>query len=270
MSQAEVLALIAIELIRNPDDHNRPIDLQHVEYLATAISRHGLQHPIQVIANSEGGYDVIAGLHRLEACRKLEMEEIECRVLPADTEPATLLEISISENESRKPETLSETMGRIDHIMRVRKCEIEEAAGQANVHKSKRSKFKLISGLCEDAKALIHEHPDKIGVSIAYDVARFAPSDEKEVEALQGILNGSLKRDMLKAWLTEPAEPKEKQISLKLTVEGIAVKLGIPESTDWNGIEAFTNALKSLLLAEKKFKRLVSELPNHIGEVASC
>lgn len=258
---------LALELISNPEGHNRPIDPQHVDYLANAIRMHGLQHPVVVVPNSKGGYDLVAGLHRLNACKQLGFDEIDCKLLPKGTDEATLLEISISENLSRKSETFSETLARIDHIMRVKKCSFEEAAKGANVHKSMTSKCKRVKDLCDAAKALIHQHPEKLGISIAYAVVRHATTDEKQVRALEGILNGSLTRDSLKDWLSEPAVPREKMIPLKLTLGGIAVRLGIPESTDWDGLEAFVNALKSLLMGEKKHKRLVCELPNHLGEV---
>ncbi|MCA9194632.1 MAG: ParB/RepB/Spo0J family partition protein [Planctomycetales bacterium] len=259
---------VAIGLISNPEGHNRPIDRKHAMYLANAIRMHGLQHPIIVVPNQIGGYDIVAGLHRLEACKVLGFTEIECRVLPVNTDQATLLEISISENASRKAETFSETLARIDHIMRVRKCRYEEAAKRANVHKSFTSKCKRVQKLKDAAKELIHQHPDKLGISIAYDVVRYADSETQQVAALQAVLAGELTRDGLKSWFATSDKNCEKLITLKLAIDGISFLLRLPESTNWEQLEGAMNQLKATLLGEKKFKRLICELPNHIGEAS--
>lgn len=258
------IQMLPIDQIHNPPDHNRPIDPKHVEYLARSIARHDLQHPITVIESSRG-FDVIAGLHRWTACKKLGHSEIACKLLDPATDPATLLEISISENASRKGETFSETLARIDHVMRIRNCSFEEAARDSNVHKSLASKCKRVEmGLCEEAKQLIHDHPEKLGISIAYAVARFARSHEAQARALNSVLSGDLTRDELVATLKR-GSTTNKKIKLRLSFEGIAINLGIPESTSLETLISICGKLKALLDAEKKHGRLVRELPDHIG-----
>lgn len=69
--------------------------------LVESIGRIGLQNPISVakgIAKREGGsdlsvFDLIAGAHRLEACRRLGLEEIEANVLQMSDRERLLWEI---------------------------------------------------------------------------------------------------------------------------------------------------------------------------------
>ncbi|HMN97454.1 MAG TPA: ParB/RepB/Spo0J family partition protein [Phycisphaerales bacterium] len=64
---------------------SRPVDAEHVRRLAESIAEHGLQSPITVYL-SGARYVLGDGRHRLEACRKLGMEELLaiCRAETAD------------------------------------------------------------------------------------------------------------------------------------------------------------------------------------------
>jgi ParB/RepB/Spo0J family partition protein len=54
----------------------------------------GLLQPIVVRPNKGGGYDMIAGIHRLEAAKKLNWKVINCIVLDdIDADQAELIEI---------------------------------------------------------------------------------------------------------------------------------------------------------------------------------
>lgn len=60
-----------------------------VETLAESIAENGLMNPITV----DAGYNLIAGLHRLEATKLLGWTEIECSILDVDDLHAELAEI---------------------------------------------------------------------------------------------------------------------------------------------------------------------------------
>ena len=60
-----------------------------VETLASSIAESGLMNPVTV----DAGYNLIAGLHRLEAAKLLGWTEIECSVLAVDEVHAELAEI---------------------------------------------------------------------------------------------------------------------------------------------------------------------------------
>ncbi|MEZ6098151.1 MAG: ParB/RepB/Spo0J family partition protein [Pirellulaceae bacterium] len=264
-TQSSQTKRISIDQIENRKDLNRPLDDKHVERLMDSIKRHGLRHAITVVAAGEK-YEVIAGSHRFEAVKRLGQEYIDATQLDPSTTSAELTEISIAENCVRKDETLSAQLARIDRIMRARGCSFEEAARRSSIGKATTSKLKKAKlGLCEDAIALVDANPHKLGISIAYDVARYARSEAAQIEALESILDSTLTRDALVRTLKSGSPPTTKKIKLHLTLEGIAVHLGIPTSTGLDKLIAICGQLKALFLAEQKHNRLIHELPQHIG-----
>jgi ParB family chromosome partitioning protein len=56
---------------------HRPMDVSRIEALAESINDLGLQQPISVHMDDEDRVHLVAGLHRLEAARKLGWEQIE-------------------------------------------------------------------------------------------------------------------------------------------------------------------------------------------------
>jgi ParB family chromosome partitioning protein len=73
---SETLKLDDIEIA----DRLRDADPAHVAALAESIGQIGLQVPIRVRIDREGAYHLIAGLHRIEACRMAGLNEIECLI----------------------------------------------------------------------------------------------------------------------------------------------------------------------------------------------
>jgi ribosome-associated translation inhibitor RaiA len=65
---------------------------QRVEKLADSVAKLGIQVPVSVI-EGEGGYTLVAGLHRLEACRRLGIEQIPCIVMEGGEIDAQLWEV---------------------------------------------------------------------------------------------------------------------------------------------------------------------------------
>jgi len=91
-------ALIKIDLI-DSNDRLRTADPAYVEGLAESIRIAGLDNPISVRPVGER-FQLIAGLHRLEAHRLLERSEIMASVLDVSEDEARLIEID--ENLFRK------------------------------------------------------------------------------------------------------------------------------------------------------------------------
>ena len=79
----------------------RQVRPEHVAYLADSIEHIGLQSPISVASGTskrpDGGSDVtfnlVAGLHRLEAYRSLGLVEIEAAIVQMDSDERALWEI---------------------------------------------------------------------------------------------------------------------------------------------------------------------------------
>ena len=78
------------------NDGRRKIDEENVMSLMNSIREVGLLNPITITQS----HILIAGAHRLEACKRLGMENIECGVTDLDGMRAELAEID--ENLTRK------------------------------------------------------------------------------------------------------------------------------------------------------------------------
>ena len=73
----------------NVPDTRRSVDAGKVTELAESIRRIGLLHPITVTCD----HRLVAGAHRLEACRKAGMSEIDCCFVDGDSLHIELAEI---------------------------------------------------------------------------------------------------------------------------------------------------------------------------------
>lgn len=73
---------IPIDEIYVPVKRRKTLDESTVEALAESIMESGLETPISVRPD-KGRYVLVAGLHRLEACRALGEESIEAVVVQA-------------------------------------------------------------------------------------------------------------------------------------------------------------------------------------------
>jgi ParB family chromosome partitioning protein len=83
------MAIVAIAEV-TIGTNRRPLREDRVVELMESIKMNGLLNPITIDANCK----LVAGLHRLTACKLLGFEEIECRVLThSDAEHARLAEI---------------------------------------------------------------------------------------------------------------------------------------------------------------------------------
>lgn len=267
MQNPDHTQFISVAQIRNPKDHNRNVDPKHVEYLANNIQRHGLRHPITVIANGIGGFDAIAGLHRLEAFRELGRKEIECKILNPSTSKAELVRISLAENHVRKNETLSETFARIDKIRRSEKCTFAEAGRFVEVAKSVVSKLNVIhSKLTPDALQLVDDHPEKLGISIAYLTATKARSPAQQIEWLTSIIDGSMTRDDITRSIKNLTGDSSQKISVNFKLADINVRFAFPKSATYDTLEAALTTLKAELAAVKKRDIHIADLPNYLTE----
>src|SRR3989344_3530047 len=79
--------LIAIEKIYVPQER-RQVSLDVVAELAKSISTTGLLHAISVVQEAHGqlNFRLVAGRHRLEACKNLGYENIPSNILASELE----------------------------------------------------------------------------------------------------------------------------------------------------------------------------------------
>lgn len=106
-----------------------------IEELAEDIRARGLINPITVMEDEQHRFTLIAGLRRLEACRKNGVEDIRATIVsPMDAD--ALLKMEFAENEQRQDFTMSE---RLDYAAKIKA--IEEAKAR-----ERKSFFSQIKG----------------------------------------------------------------------------------------------------------------------------
>lgn len=74
-------------------DRLRGVGLQQVDKLMDSIRQVGLINPITVGEETEDGYSLVAGLHRLEACKRLGHAEIDVHIVAMPDLQRQLIEV---------------------------------------------------------------------------------------------------------------------------------------------------------------------------------
>lgn len=132
-----------------------------VRKLADSIAEIGLMNPITVDAD----YNLIAGLHRLEAVRLLGWSEIECTVCELDQLHAELAEID--ENYIRAnltPLETSQLLFRRKEIYETLHPETKAGAAQGNGMKRSMENSDLTDNLSARSKSFAQDTAEKLGV----------------------------------------------------------------------------------------------------------
>lgn len=125
-------------------DRLRQPSLSKVAELAESISSIGLLQPIVIGANNQ----LIAGKHRLDACRSLGWEEIDCTVLVMDPLEAELAEVD--ENLKRNELTVleqSEHIARREEILESMGLRAKASPGTNQYTKSSNEPLPIIESL---------------------------------------------------------------------------------------------------------------------------
>jgi len=101
-------------------------DTGDIEALAADLGKHGLINPITVMDCQNGSYQLIAGLRRLEAAKRIHMTELRATVL-SPIQAEEMLEIEIAENEQRLNFTTAE---RLEYAEKIKAIEQAKARGR--------------------------------------------------------------------------------------------------------------------------------------------
>ena len=214
---------IKIEDIRI-NDGRRKIDEKTVNELMGSIECYGLINPVTVDKNMV----LIAGNHRLQACKRLGWEEIECTVMDLDKMKAELAEID--ENLIRKELDFieqGEQLARRKEIYEAlhpetkngggRKSEIrwprrpsdsqksfsEDTASKTGISdRSIRKKIQIARDLQPEVKEIVRE--SGIGSELAVKLARIKDPEEQK-DTAQKLAAGEIKASEITA---KPVKPK--------------------------------------------------------------
>lgn len=188
-------------------DGRRRMDAGHVRELEDSIRELGLLNPITI----DRGNVLIAGLHRLEAAKRLGWQEIECTVSSLDGLQAELAEIDenivrsdlpaleygeallrrkevyealhpeTKHGGDRKSEEIKTTKCRFDNV----KSFAQDTAEKLGVvPRTVERQIQTVKNLAPEAKEIIRDTDMKISKKAAMKLSRLEPAQQKEAAAL--------------------------------------------------------------------------------------
>lgn len=218
-------------------DNRREIDEPNVLNLMKSIREVGLINSITVTQ----GNKLIAGAHRLEACKRLGWTEIECNVAELDGLKAELAEID--EN------LIRHNLNHIDEGEQLlRKKEIYEMlypeTKQNAVFRGNQHIRPNVTVPTEHKKSFVDDSADKMGVSSSsvekkVQIAKNLTPEVKEIVKDNGI---GIKNSLKLARIKEPE--KQKEAAEKLAA-GIPIDKPEPVKPDYSSINASIAQLKN-------------------------
>jgi ParB family chromosome partitioning protein len=104
-----------------------------IEKLKDSIAALGVLDP-PILRKRAGGYQIVAGFRRIDACRLLGRSDLRARVLPTDTDDSTCVRLAIADNSLQRPLNLIETARALNLLAGVAADETDlsrQAAGLA-------------------------------------------------------------------------------------------------------------------------------------------
>jgi ParB family chromosome partitioning protein len=218
----------------NPQPRLRRLDQEKVQALVLSVQEIGLQSPISLRAhpvmeatprNHNGKlYSVVAGEHRLEACRRLGWKDIPAFIIDLDDAHCQLWEID--ENLVRAELTQLE---RAEHI-RVRKIvyeqlhpETKHGGDHGNQYTGGKPRQDPKLGSCQGPPSFIDDTAEKTGMSRT-DVARSAhradaidPEVKDAIRDMPEIADRGVELDAL-----AEAEPEDQKAAVEAVKSGKA------------------------------------------------
>ncbi len=261
------VSFISVDQIA-PAKHPRKLNPTKTKDIAKSVKEFGgLFQAIGVIADGDR-YRLVWGNHRLASYMLLGRTEIEARILLPETTPDQELSYSIQENALRTAESFEDTLARVEQYAAYKRCSMEIAAKQNGVSSSYVSKGRsTIKKLSGKARKLAREN--KVGLSVLYAIAK-ARSEEAQQKLLAAHLNGSMSRDDIELAVKKGSGKRvPKKTNLNLSIEGINIKLAIPNGVDYEQIKTTLNTLKGRLNTHAKQQIPIHLLPEVMTQEAS-
>ena len=106
----QIMELALSEIVMGKSNVRVQGTSENIDELAHAIRTHGLLEPIVVFKNKTGKYEVLAGQRRVTAVKSLGHDKIWCVVRTAPVEDGEAKSISLIENITQTPMSLSDTI----------------------------------------------------------------------------------------------------------------------------------------------------------------
>lgn len=194
------LALIETkgQSVRHEDDYD------HIVELANSILTAGLLQPI-VVAKNGKGFELIAGKHRIEACRRLGWKKIRANIVEKSKEYSRR-GFAMIENVLRKSMSIEEETNVVELLHDEEKKSIGQICGITGKGRAWVQSRLLASNLNPKVKERLFAND--INISIAEELAKIEDeSIQNEVmwQAIQCRLTLSQVRDLAKLYLDAPS-----------------------------------------------------------------
>jgi ParB family transcriptional regulator, chromosome partitioning protein len=219
-------------------------DEDYIDLLAESIRESGMVSPVVVRpleSKASVGeapsldskpYELVAGHHRVEACRKLGLGTVRAliRVL-ADSEAALAL---TADNAVRKALTDYERYKHIEMLQACGVCKTQASIARAlGVSETLVSFLKSFGSLPAEARRVLDEKPDAVGSTYAAQLKQFADSQpELVVRAVELIVAGKLKASAAQLWIANQIAKPARSYSKTIRIQnrfGVDVKLQVKE-----------------------------------------
>jgi ParB/RepB/Spo0J family partition protein len=175
VNMREVVMPLSLDEIQIPEGR-REVDPAVVKRLADSIDNVGLRHPITVRRKGEG-YVLVAGRHRMEACRKLGRDHVQATIVSMTNAEARMWEIA--ENLHRAELTKLERAEQIEEWRElVLKVSTPEQPREAGIRKT-------ADELGIDPAAVVHARKIASITPEAKEAAQEAGIDDNQSKLLQ-------------------------------------------------------------------------------------
>ena len=187
------------------NDGRRELDMKAVKELAKSIRELGIMNPIIV----DTKYNLIAGLHRLEAVKLLGHEKIKCTIMDLRGLQAELAEID--ENFVRSPLSEREQCKVLSRRKQIYE-KLHPETKHGGDHMSGKSKIASCNLAPEPIKSFVRDTAEKLGISETSVARRVRIGEKVTPEAMAAFDNHDEKfsqREALKLARIAPEQQKE-------------------------------------------------------------
>lgn len=151
-----------------------------IDDLAASIRAQGLLHPIHVVAQADGNYEILAGQRRFLAYQKLGLPTIKAFVhMPDDVDETDRIAISLTENLVRRDNTAKELIDACTKLYK-RYGSIKMVAEEVGLNPKEVSKYVKYDQLVPELKDLVDD--GKLDMKIALQAQKAAADDSGEVD----------------------------------------------------------------------------------------
>ena len=154
------------KIIINPEIAARiEVDEEHIKLLMKSLAEDGQLHPITVRPLPDGRYEIIDGLHRVEAAKRLGWKDIEANVISVDDLEAKFLALKANlVRRNLEPVQEGEVIYRIMVKHRLNEKQVAEKLGVSVEWVSKR--LALVIKVHEEVRRLVAEGRLSLGHAV--------------------------------------------------------------------------------------------------------